>query len=84
MVNKVWEQRRSALRNVLKSMRDAAGYTQEQMAELLGKPQSYISKYENGERRLDFIEVLEICDALHVSIQECMSGYKKELEMVSK
>lgn len=40
--------------------------TQAQLALLLGRPQSFISKYERGERRLDFVEVLEIAVALRV------------------
>lgn len=38
--------------------------TQQEVAFRLKKPQSFISKYESGERRLDVIEFLEVCDAL--------------------
>ena len=41
-----------------------AGYLHAQLANVLGRPQSFISKYERGERRLDFVEVLEIAAAL--------------------
>ena len=44
--------------------RRARGITQAQLAKVLGRPQSFISKYERGERRLDFVEVLEIAAAL--------------------
>lgn len=37
------------------------------MAALLQKPQSYVSKYENGERRLDVVEFLDIADRLDVN-----------------
>ena len=40
--------------------------TQEEIALRLGKPQSYVSKYESGERRLDVIEFLDVCEALEV------------------
>lgn len=40
--------------------------TQVQLALSLGKPQSYVSKYESGERRLDVIEFMLICKALSV------------------
>ena len=46
--------------------RRARGITQAQLADVLGRPQSFISKYERGERRLDFVEVLEIAAALRV------------------
>jgi hypothetical protein len=34
------------------------------LARALGREQSFVSKYERGERRLDFVEVVEISDAL--------------------
>lgn len=40
--------------------------TQQEVASRLGKPQSYVSKYESGERRLDVVEFLEVCEALKV------------------
>ena len=54
------------LREWLIEARHARGISQAQLADLLGRPQSFISKYERGERRLDFVEVLEIAAALHV------------------
>ena len=44
--------------------RHAAGLTQVQLAKKLGRPQSFISKVEQGERRLDVIEFLEVARAL--------------------
>ena len=44
--------------------RREAGLTQVEVASRLGRPQSYVSKYENGERRLDVIEFLEIARAV--------------------
>lgn len=40
--------------------RQARGLTQAELAYALGRPQSYVAKYEAGERRLDVVEVLEI------------------------
>ncbi|MGG5890690.1 helix-turn-helix domain-containing protein [Falsiroseomonas sp. HC035] len=42
----------------------AAGLTQVELATRLGRPQSFVSKYETGERRLDVVEFLEIAEAL--------------------
>lgn len=44
--------------------------TQVQLAEKLQKPQSYVSKYENGERRLDIVEFLEIADCIGIDAAE--------------
>lgn len=66
MANRLWDSRREALQQLLKSLRVEAGVTQQELSALLNRPQSYVSKYESGERRVDFIEVLEICEALCV------------------
>lgn len=55
------------LRALLISLRSEAGLRQIDLAERLAKPQSFVSKYENGERRLDLSEVYSICTALNIS-----------------
>ncbi|TIP93652.1 MAG: helix-turn-helix transcriptional regulator [Mesorhizobium sp.] len=45
------------------SLRKAKGLTQTQ-AEKLGRPQSFVAKYEGGERRLDVIEFLDVTAVL--------------------
>lgn len=49
---------------MLRLARRDAGKTQAEIAKLLGKPQSFVAKYERGERRIDVIEFLEIVRAL--------------------
>ena len=44
--------------------RQKAGLTQQQLAKKLNSSQAFISNYERGERRLDVIEFMEICEAL--------------------
>ena len=53
-------------RRLLIEYRLKQGVTQTQLAERLGRPQSFVSKYENGERRLDLIEFLDIAGALEI------------------
>lgn len=47
--------------------RTDAGMTQAQVADRLGKPQSFVAKYEGGERRLDVIEFVDICKVLGIA-----------------
>lgn len=56
--------RRARLQELLAERRQEAGITQMELAARLGRPQSFVSKYETGERRLDVIEFLEIAEAL--------------------
>lgn len=60
------------LRERLVAARHSRGMSQEQLANALERPQSFISKYENGERRLDFVEVLEIADVLRLDACDLM------------
>jgi transcriptional regulator with XRE-family HTH domain len=50
-------------RRIIAARKDA-GVTQQQLADRIGKPQSFVSKYERGERRVDLVEFLAIADAL--------------------
>ena len=51
---------------MLAHLRREKGLTQQALAELLGVRQSYVSKCELGERRVDVVETLEICRALNI------------------
>ena len=46
----------------LKAARESAGLTQAEVAQALGRPQSFVSKCESGERRLDVIELAEFAE----------------------
>jgi transcriptional regulator with XRE-family HTH domain len=48
----------------LAAARQRAGLTQAQLARLLRKPQSFVSNYERGQRRIDVLELLRIVEAL--------------------
>jgi transcriptional regulator with XRE-family HTH domain len=52
------------LRTLLREARVKAGLRQTDVAERLGRPQSFIAKYEQGERRLDVVEFAIIARAL--------------------
>ena len=65
------------LRDWLVAGRQAQSLTQVQLAEKLGRPQSFVSKYERGERRLDFVEVFEIAEVLQVDLCDLVSELKR-------
>ena len=52
----------------LKGAREASGITQDALAKSLGRPQSFIAKTENLDRRLDVIEFIDLCLALEVDV----------------
>lgn len=58
--------RHRKLQVLLRQCRQARALTQLQLAERLGQPQSFIAKYESGERRLDLIEFLTVAEALDI------------------
>lgn len=53
---------------LLRQLRESAGVTQVEMAERLGQSQSFVSKYERGDRRLDVIQLRTICETLGSSL----------------
>lgn len=53
-----------AVGDVLAAARKRSGLTQEELARRLAKPQSFVSSYERGQRRVDVLELIAIVDAL--------------------
>jgi len=70
-------------RSLLVSARQESGLTQVQIAERLGKPQSFISKYERGERRLDLTEFIELADVLGIDVVDFMNRYKSAIAQIT-
>ena len=64
---------------LLKETRENAGLTQEQVADALGQTQSFVSKCERGERRLDVVEARAFCNAIGVSFPLLVSQFEKRL-----
>lgn len=61
--------------SVLRQVRLDADLTQAVLAERLGQTQSYVSKYESGEQRLDLVEIEAICKAVGISLAEFVDKY---------
>ena len=66
---------RLRLTAALRQVRLDAALTQVALAERLGQTQSYISKYESGEQRLDLVEIEEICKATGISLRVFVDKY---------
>lgn len=67
------DERYTEFEKALTAARLRMGMTQQQVADQLGRPQSFVSKYESGERRLDVIEFLDVCTNLGISPIEILA-----------
>jgi len=56
------------LQTILREAREAAGLRQADVAERLDQPQSFVSKYESGDRCLDLIELEQVCEAIELPL----------------
>ncbi len=65
------------LQAVLRDVRTEASLTQSELAGMLRKPQSYVSKYESGERRLDLPEIEKVCQAVGVALTDFVERYQQ-------
>jgi transcriptional regulator with XRE-family HTH domain len=61
-----YDLRYDKLQKALIEARHAAGLTQAEVAARLHKHQSFVSKYEMGERKLDVIELIDICEIFEI------------------
>lgn len=92
MANTLWTYRQQAFRKALKTVRQQAQLSQAALAERLGKPQSFVSKYESGERRLEYLEVEMICLACNITLSRFTSEFetlyplpnREKLQMVAE
>ena len=58
---------------LLRDARAVSGLTQTDAAKLLGKPQSFVAKCEQGERRVDVVELSEFCRIYGCSLRDFVS-----------
>lgn len=78
MTKSIFTSNYQLLLKLLISARKKAKITQQELAKKLGKNQSYISKYENSERRLDLVEVITITKAIGINPTEILEDLLKE------
>ena len=69
---------------LLKATRQRLGVTQEELATRLGETQSFVSKCERGERRLDVVELRAFCQALGRTLSRFVQELETELSSRSR
>ncbi len=79
MPNPLHSPQYEVFRRLLVKARQESGLTQVEVAERLGKPQSFVSKIERGERRLDFPEFLRLADALGIDTGMFIGSYREAI-----
>jgi len=72
------------LLTLLRDLRERAGVTQLALADSLGNSQTFISKVERGERRIDVVEFIEICDALGADPAATFREYLQRRSLLGK
>ena len=64
---------------LLRGIRVDAGLTQSELASRLSRDQTFVSKYESGERRLDVLELREVCQVIGIDFVTFIRKLDKEL-----
>lgn len=64
----------------MKDYRMRSNMTQQELASVLGCSQSYISKYEHCQKRLDIVETRRICRSLSVALLDLIADYEAQLK----
>jgi len=80
MKKKVYTAQRSRLVTLLREVRIEAGLTQMELAVRIERDQTFVSKYESGQRRLDVLEVREICQAVGITLEGFVNRLEKALK----
>lgn len=69
-----------ALRELLKEKRLERGLHQSDISTILKRPQSFVSKYENGERKIDLIDFIFICKSMNIEPKLVLEEFIKIIE----
>ncbi|KON48553.1 helix-turn-helix domain-containing protein [Mariprofundus ferrooxydans] len=79
-----WSARQEFLCKLLRELRKESNLTQVQLAAKINRRQAYVSKYELGERRLDLLEIYDICTACGITLVELFERIEPELKKYSQ
>ena len=78
-VKSIHDQRYIEVIALVRRARERSGRTQGEIAQMLGRPQSYVSKVETCERRIDVVELLQLCRVIGVTIAEVIPAEFRDL-----
>lgn len=73
-----------AVRSLIRELRIGAEVKQVDLSEALGKPQPYISAIETGHRRVDIVEIRDICKALDLTLSDFVTKLEKAIRSPAK
>ena len=76
MTKNTYTAQQQCLQALLRQVRQEAGMRQVDLATRLGQHQSYVSKYESGERRLDILELRQVCQVLGISLTDLILKFE--------
>ena len=80
LMNKsLYSHRQITLQRLLREFRLKAGLRQEDVAQAIDEPQSFVSKIESGERRLDLLELREVCLAMGITLAKFVAVLESRL-----
>lgn len=80
MAKSIFTEQQERLQQLLRAVREERGLTQVELAAALDKPQSFVSKIESGERRLDLVELREVCRALSIGLTTFVERFEARLD----
>lgn len=79
MPKTIYRPEHAVLLSLLKKYRKAAGLTQVQCSAALERPQSFMSDVESGTRRLDIVQLRDLCEVLGIGLQDLIVEFEKTL-----
>jgi len=80
MEKSIFSQDYATFLRVLRKARERQGLTQLEVAQRLSQTQSFVSKCERGERRLDIVELRAFCRAIGIRLADFVQSFEKALE----
>ena len=79
MPKTIYRPEHTVLLSLLKKHRKAVGLTQVQCSKALERPQSFMSDVESGTRRLDIVQLRDLCKVLGIGLQDLIIEFEESL-----